>query len=845
MDISYRDLWAKTDPYKALWQHMLDVGYTAYALLTQTSYSMALERIAAWMNCTPDEVLPFVCYVAALHDIGKCHPAFQGLNATAESLLRTEGLYQPEPLGQHFRHEAYSRIALKRLMPRRVTSTKIRRLVPCVVGLHHQGERKGNQAVRIYCKLEVFEQMQDELEAICYECFPFSPTLTLDICEHTDAVCTILCALVVLSDWIASGKLAETFAPVDTPAGGYVHLLKGRAAIAVKECGFHENRFLSPADRYESLWHELRSPRPMQRTADAVSTCCPQLLIIEAPMGEGKTEAAILAQTRMAKGERGLYFALPTSASSNLMYERLYALYDEMKLPGIRLLHASAWLAEQPGISLTEQKNEDGLSSWLLPLRRGLLEQNAVGTVDQAMMSVLRVKYGVLRLLGLLGKVLIIDEIHAYDMYMSTIIVRLLSWCAELEVPVILLSATLPRKRREALVAAYTGKEFVSQSLAYPLITAAVSGRAFEEAAGEAHMCRMLHIERLPIMGDACVIASAALKEIENGGCLCVIINTIEMAQKVYRACTEIAQDDVCIRLLHSRFPAHKRDEIERECNAHFGKHGDRPERAILVATQIVEQSCDYSFDYMISELAPIDLLLQRSGRLLRHEGVGLWGKVVPTLCVLVPDGEAVGPSEFVYYPYLLKKTLEFLSKTDALAIPEDIRDAIETVYDTDPDDHQLEDWLARDFKEELQWAEANSLLLRAPDPESFGLYESAEQPFPDNETCTLRATTRLAEPSRRAIFLAEGQMPTAFEMEHMPFPRVQDLFKMGLPLRESQLIDTVAEGYCAPMVGKGKLCGCVLFPMVDGRYVGRRGEKKLRYILDENLGLIIEKGGE
>ncbi len=843
MGINYRELWAKTDPYKALWQHMLDVGYVAHALLTQTSYSFALKQIAIWMNCTPDEALPFVSYVAAVHDIGKCHPVFQGLSTKMEPVLRTEGLYQPELLGQHFRHESYSRIVLKRLMPRRVTSPTIRRLVPCIAGLHHQG--KGNPPVRIYCNPEVYEQMQDELEAACYECFPFSPAVTLDNCEHTDAVCTILCALVILSDWIASGNLAETFIHVDAPTGAYARLVKEKAAAAVRECGFHKKCYLAPAEDYELLWKELKSPRPIQRTAAEVSARCPQLLIIEAPMGEGKTEAAILAQTRMAKGERGLYFALPTSATSNLMYERLCALFDEKKLPGIRLLHASAWLAEQPGISLSEQKNEDELSSWLLPLRRGLLEQNAVGTVDQAMLSVLRVKYGVLRLLGLMGKVLIIDEIHAYDMYMSTIIERLLSWCAELEVPVILLSATLPRKRREGLIAAYTGKQFASQSRAYPLITSAVCGEAFEEAAGEAHMRRVLQIERVPIMGDAYKIACVAHNKIEKGGCLCVIVNTIDMAQKVYRACKEIMQDDGWSCLLHSRFPAYKRDEIERECNARFGKHGDRPARAILVATQIVEQSCDYSFDYMISELAPIDLLLQRSGRLLRHEDGGLWGKVVPTLCVIVPIGETFGPSEFVYYPYLLKKTREFLNITDALSIPEDIRNAIETVYDTEPDDQQIEDWLARNFREEMQWAEANSVLLRPPDPENFGLYESVEQPFSDNETGTLRAMTRLAEPSRRAILLSEGEMPTVSEMERMPLSHVQELFRMGLSLRESQLIDTAAEGYCAPLIGQGKLRGCVLYPMADGRYEGRHGEKEFRYILDEKLGLIIEKGGE
>lgn len=839
MALSYFDLWAKTNPFKALWQHMLDSGFVAQALLTQTSYHGTLKRIAGWLGCDEKEAVVFICYVVALHDIGKCHPVFQGKRPETEAVLRREGLLQSEPMENRFRHEKYSAIVAKRLLHKRTASAKTRRLIPSIAGLHHQG--KSGRTISIYEKPELFEALQSELEAICYTCFPFPETVKLDGCGHVDALCNLLCAITVLSDWIASSKLSESFASADVDPRVYTELAWERAAAAVRGCGFGQYRGLSPMRDYAALGDELRAPRPMQRTVDMISNERVRLLIIEAPMGEGKTEAALLAASRMAAGERGMFFALPTAATSNLMYARLSQLFGGTDAGGLRLLHASAWLAQQPGISFEPHADTAEASAWLAPLRRGLLEQNAVGTVDQAMLSALRVRYGALRLLGLSGKALIIDEIHAYDTYMSTIIERLLCWCAALEVPVILLSATLPCKRREALIAAYTGKEFRSQNTAYPLVTYSLNGIVHEEAAGEAHMRRSLRIERAPAMGDVPAIAGMVFERVRDGGCLCVIVNTVDMAQKVYRAVAESVDSDTWTGLLHGRFPAGGRDKIERECNARFGKHGKRPKKAILVATQIVEQSCDYSFDYMISELAPVDLLLQRSGRLLRHENVGLWGKIPPRLTVLVPRGKDFGPSQYVYYPYLLQKTLSYLEDIDAIMIPDGIRSAVEAVYGAEPDDCEMELWMKCEFQEELQCAQASSVLLCAPEPESFGLYESDMPLSPDDEASALRAQTRLAEPSRRVLLIPREQMPSTAEMKDMPLERVQALYRLGLNLRDVQLIDSAADGYDPPVIGTGRLQGCVLFPMVHGGYEGRRGANQIRYILDERLGLIIE----
>ncbi|MBQ3590315.1 MAG: DEAD/DEAH box helicase, partial [Clostridia bacterium] len=206
-------------------------------------------------------------------------------------------------------------------------------------------------------------------------------------------------------------------------------------------------------------WMKPESLRPVQSVLDTYLSSkneMPVLMILEAPMGEGKTEAGIYAALQMAEywTKNGLYIGLPTAATSNQMHNRVNSLLETHHIGAARLLHSMAWLEETDDTSVKDADNE--YSDWLKPSKRALLSPWAVGTVDQVLMSVLRVKYGVLRLLGLFGKVLVLDEIHAYDAYMSSIIKRLLEWCKVLKIPVVMLSATLPEEKRAELLAVYT-----------------------------------------------------------------------------------------------------------------------------------------------------------------------------------------------------------------------------------------------------------------------------------------------------------------------------------------------------------------------------------------------------
>ena len=839
MEFSVWTLWAKSDPYQPLWQHMLNVGLVAQVLLKKTHFRIVLEKLSCWLGTTEEDTLHLASYIAALHDIGKCHPVFQAQDAKMKQTLREAGLYQTMPLGMHFRHEKYTEEVLYRLLPKRLPK-KLAIQLSRVTGLHHQG--KQGASMRLKNKL-FFEAQQEKLEEICYGQFPFSSNIGTTQAFPVDIFCTLLLGVVILADWIASGQMKTAADPTESVAA-YVVYAANAAETAVAACGFLEPQGLEWAKDYTDYWPEFTKLRPVQEAVAAISLKNPQLAILEAPMGEGKTEAAIFLASRLGAGKRGLYFGLPTAATSNQMYVRLLELFHRVGKGRVRLLHSTAWLVDQTSFTWGDAADLVEAAQWLRPLKRGLLEQNAVGTIDQAMLSVLSVKYGVLCLLGLVGKVLILDEVHAYDMYMNTILERLLNWCAALEVPVVLLSATLPKKRREALVTAYTGKNFISQETAYPLITTAEDGLVQESPGGEAFMKRTLSIQRLPFLGNPAAMADYALWKTQGGGCLCLIVNTVDMAQKVYQAIQEKKEPDVWLRVLHARFPAGKRAEIEEECAKCFGKRGAlRPQRAILVATQILEQSCDYSFDYMASELAPIDLLLQRSGRLLRHPGVGLYGQVPHKLTVFTPEGEDFGPSQFVYYPFLLKQTQHYLDRIADIEIPGGIRDAIESVYGSEPDEKDMQDWLERAFGEELQAAQAESVLLKPPDPKYFGLWERA-QPFERDESETLSMATRLGEPSRRVLLLSASKMPSQEAMRHLSLETMQELFLCGVTLRESQLIWEPAMDYQAPVMGQGRLAGCLIYPLVDGQYEGReRRGNKMRYLLDDELGLVIERG--
>ncbi|CAL9381552.1 CRISPR-associated endonuclease_helicase Cas3 [Nocardiopsis dassonvillei] len=461
------------------------------------------------------------------------------------------------------------------------------------------------------------------------------------------------------------------------------------------------------------------------------------LVLITAPPGEGKTEAALHAADLLgaATGHHGRFLALPTMATADQMYGRLreYAGHRANTGSPLALLHSMAWLNPEYAPADTGSPAPDALAptTWLMKAKRGLLASWSTGTIDQALMAALPARHNAVRMFGLAGKVVIVDEVHAVDPYMQMLLERLLHWLGVYRTPVVLLSATLHHSVANSLVKAYVSgsKGRVKRSappfvekIAYPGWLHVHPGTGGVAANPDPFPTT----ERDPLKVDLVPIGlergrpdrEPALREllsplVAEGGCAAVICTTVAEAQQTRDLLAAwFAQLDTPpdLSLLHSRFPQDQRTAITAELTRRLGKegakNGDRPERAVIVATQVIEQSLDLDLDLLITDLAPVGLLLQRAGRCWRHQHLKSvkrpsWA-TEPRMAVLVPreqqsSGHVPRSWQYVYPLSLLLRTHALLDRRGSapIAVPEDIQPLVDGVYD-DPD--LLED-VAADVK--------------------------------------------------------------------------------------------------------------------------------------------------
>jgi CRISPR-associated endonuclease/helicase Cas3 len=337
-------------------------------------------------------------------------------------------------------------------------------------------------------------------------------------------------------------------------------------------------------------------------------------------------------------------------------------------------------------------------AEWFTHRKRGLLAPYGVGTIDQVLMAALQSKHVFVRLLGLAGKVVVIDEVHAYDTYMSALLERLLAWLRAICTSVVMLSATLPSLRRTALFKAFAPECQVSPEIpAYPCLTVVSGSQVRTIAFVTAAPGKRIRLEPAP--SEPTALAVWLRDRIHPGGCAAVVCNTVGRAQEIYEACRQMMPEDAedgapVVDLRHSRFPFEEREAREQRTLKRFGKPGEalRPATAVLVATQIIEQSLDIDFDLMVSELPPIDLLFQRAGRLHRHERERRPTGEMPTLGLIETPLTLEGAPAFpkghtmVYEEHILLRTWIALRGRLELRIPEEIRSSIEVVYaEADP----------------------------------------------------------------------------------------------------------------------------------------------------------------
>lgn len=813
-------LWAKTNPYKPLLCHMIDAGCCAGAYLNTPALASVRSFLSEQWDIPQDQAIQFVSYLTALHDIGKATPQFQMQSEEQLARLRKTDVASilPDVQLPHVRHEFLSRSIANRIWKGRGESRKLYDAYSCVLSLHHQRQDRSDR--RKPPVHEGWHLIQDEIEEIVREVFHAPDKLPKP--KQMDATGMLLTGILVLCDWVASSgpfdMLPEIF------GGDYFSESCGVAEKTMREYGLVENHPVGEMDSFQSMWPGIKKLRDIQKKAESIDPSA-LLTIIEAPMGEGKTEAALYCAERSAfiAGKRGVYVALPTQATSNQMYGRINDMLESVNGGYARLMHGTAFLMKDEHRSF-QSVDACEAEKWLGSSRMGMLDENGVGTVDQAMGAVLLARFGMLRLLGLSNKALIIDELHAYDAYMSEIIESLLRWCRALKIPVVLLSATLQNSQRIRYLSCYADKSCLPElSESYPLITQVKKDGSVVQIDAKASMITDYHFSAVPFGQDDKEIARFASEKVSCGGCYCIIVNTVKRAQGIYRELVQLNDPDVECLLFHARFPLGRREEIEKECLFKFGRgiEAQRPGKAILVATQVVEQSLDIDFDGMISEVAPIDLLLQRAGRVHRHrERVRPKGLEEPVIHVILPDSgmtdnpeKRYGSSGFVYDPFLLFNTERLLEEGKTVRVPADVRSVIAEVYEHVTEGN-MKAWIKHSYNEQLLSANADWIAFPPPEPDYFFPTQSHPEfenlNIDDGFDSSVRAATRLGDPTFRIAFVSSGLKEKACDGK-LTKEQQKEILLSSVSLRLTPEIEFGLSDGKLVQIRKGVLWGCYL----------------------------------
>jgi CRISPR-associated endonuclease/helicase Cas3 len=762
--------------------HMLDVGHVALALLQSPASPRWRNVLATALGTEPETLMNWLPYVIAMHDIAKISAAFQSQRDDQRARLEQEHFsFSPWRRSLNSHHSLTGLTVIEHELSTLPLSENLRRIWGDAVGGHH-GQFHARQEIKtIRSRLQDYEpslwrELRAATERVLRQQFL---DRSLARCCAPPNVAVALMALTgftILCDWLGSDE--RFFSPhPDLSLAAYLPKSRRLARRAVRRARFYQSVQSQAATPFISLFPDKQPPRPLQAAVDAIprELCAePCLAIIEAPTGEGKTEAALTLAHRLAGlgGSDELYYALPTTATSNQMFGRAQKyLYENLKLSTqVELIHGQAFLVRDDlqiaPLDGGDESDRAAMVEWFTSKKRAVLAPFGVGTIDQAELCALNVKHNALRLVGLAGKVLILDEVHAYDTYMTTIVERLLQWLSALGTSVIILSATLPQRQRAQLARAY-GAEIDAPSdqlQAYPSMWLLRPGHPPYHAHPPAHQPdRRLSVRRLHIGDDAPEEKARWLVDaVADGGCACWICNTVARAQQVFDALRETAAPDTDLTLLHARFPLEERQAIEVQLASKYGPDGDRPARGIVVGTQVLEQSLDLDFDVMVSDLAPIDLLLQRAGRLQRHEnlrpaayaaGPTLWiNAALDTERRLTLDVDGV-----IYDEFLLRQTWAILRGRQVIYLPKDYRDLVEAVYSADapsPASELAAAWDALQRKQSDAQKEADQRLVPGPDAGRSLCRRIARITFEEDETGAswFVARTRLGRESVNLI---------------------------------------------------------------------------------------------
>lgn len=647
--------------------HCKITGYVADSLIS--SFAVRFKSKYGYEN---------IPLLAACHDIGKISPDFQkkiyscltDFNVSACPEFAFANADNAKGKGTSF-HAKVTQAAL----------ADCPQYISLIEGMHHGFKPNNSPVIEDGYGGKAWTQKRHELLSELEKEFAQTKVIWPQIKDWNNA--SVIGGLITVADWIASGG---AFSKLTLESNVSDEQLRLMAEQAVADAGFRKVEF-----KQELTFAAIFGFSP--RTAQTVfyeQVNNPGVYILEAPMGIGKTEAALYAAYKMISAGKadGLYFGLPTQLTSNKIYERvmkfLAAVTGDEK-NALKLLHSSAWLE-----TAVFGEDADSGKSWFDSGKRGILAPFAVGTVDQALMAVMNVKHGMVRAFGLAGKVVILDEVHSYDAYTGTILNTLVHCLREIGCTVIILSATLTSEQKKNILSAQSS---YSINESYPLITALSERESNEVLQVPVENNKEKKVDVTLINNDDSAL-DVAMEKAESGEQVLWIENTVSDAQKIYqRIAAKMAGTAVEYGLVHSRYIKETRAVNEGRWVSLYGSGNNEARKKcgrILVGSQVLEQSLDIDADFLITRLCPTDMMLQRMGRLWRHDS---HNEVRPTkakcsVLILSPEYDKAittprmfGLSSAVYSEYVLVRTLEVWKDIHSVSLPSDIRILLEKTY--------------------------------------------------------------------------------------------------------------------------------------------------------------------
>ena len=806
------------DRWLPLWVHSADTMGVAQLLFDEWLPEKTRQAISCGLNS--EQPAAFVRAAAVLHDMGKATISFQTRITEDCEILRErlvqEGLslLSKENIARLQNHSLSHAQAGEILL----TAAGCPFSFAEVAGSHHgrpwaEGaevridlQEKGRRwndprAVGLWGGRDQTEEWQSVQEDILNWMLQTAGVRDLSsLPEIPQTTAVLLSGLIIMADWIASNEQYFPLIPLSDRSPDEdmeARLNRGWSALNLP-CGW------DPCETDD--WTDLSRQQfgfPPNKVQTAMlqavkDSRAPGLMILEAPMGLGKTEAALLTANLLAEeGAGGIFFGLPTQATANAIFGRIEEWGEhqpETNRISIRLAHGMADMNEDYQAlmagSQTSEVEEDGdperlvVHEWFRGRKQALLADFVVGTVDQVLMAALRQKHVMLRHLGLCGKVVIIDECHAYDAYMNQYLEETIRWLGSYHTPVIMLSATLPSARRADFMAAYLNlrprdrkrmtEEPWFSAEAYPALTWTDGDKVCQRILpydGPERQVKLIRVNH-DDTPESQVSATASLlgEALKDGGCAAVILNTVRRAQMFAASLREILTD-ATVLLLHSRFVIQDRLNHEGRLLKLMGKKstGEQRHRVVVVGTQVIEQSLDFDADVMISDLCPMDLLMQRMGRLHRHsthDAIRPPNLREPKCYVLCAGEKLDRGAGMVYGDYLLMRTRAFLP--ESVRIPTDIPRLVNRAYDgAAPLQPEPEGYVRAKEQDEIRQAELKqeAKAFRIHDPKNEFTY-LLEGDIPSDEDHA-KAQVRAGEMSMDVLLLY--RLPTG-ELAPMPW---------------------------------------------------------------------------